>query len=913
MSMKKLSFFSVIVALTFMFSACNKNAPDQNDDGGVDLKKAVETGFDGKLYTYGNITPPTYNSYGSDRFNNGEAWDLTFDLGKGHGQKYEIQPPALGKNQGLVRVWRLGNGNGPCFITFYKGISDYKCYNLAVRYAGGNNGNSGNGANGSGSTNLAWEFHTRGYDQLIMDGTFGDYLVSQHLNTTEDAAGNIWLPTSEGNIILSKKGEYITFRLDYPLMVNVDNPWFAEDGEGPSTDGEVKYGEDGVQLPKNVWNSEVMNPGDTHIAQINWGGPNANCGKLAKRKVIFTYPDPDTCDPIVVEDGVDNFFEVECDEVFEFPKFLEAGKNMGWLKADGTYDMDILKDIFNIVDCKLITDGNGNPIWVECGSKDPFDFDSKVPCEDVPLFLKPLVNCTNCEPVIVWLHPGDYTGREITPETWDGCVCFGEWLNENFTADYADALWPNRNCKFAKFAGWGYTIEDHGTMIGDEDCIPIIKTEGDKKSILIWALWDEDCCPEYTVVFTSEFNDPVDYTFDCTEVFDGCFGQWVNTRDFQWKANNALCPTGRIKGWKFLNGVEVNNQDFCDVKNLIVDGKIEIEAIWECLSCTNPTLTNPIDVIFLLDYSASMNVTTDNVDKLAEMKKAALQSIGDIFDIAIETQIQHRVAVVVYGNDCRWRITNTNGSKWANNATTDPLSNNLDIWMTSYDKNIFDNNTTYRYYPFTANQNTNIMSGMNTARQILAGRETKNASVIILMTDGQPTFYYESFNDPLRTGGIVGTSTPTPGLLYSSQSGVSNVQAVYYTIKNIEAVKNAFNDLEIYTIGFELDKVGSNATGINNVPAIQGTQAAQIAFAHATIDPIQRRLDADVIKGFDFTVGNRTTNLYGHLTSIWNNNPIKMCYLPYDKDALYQSFAEISSNIFGGCSYVCRNCPTQTP
>ena len=593
----------LVVALTFAFGACNKDVPDQIfDEGlGADAKKAVETGFDGGLYTYGNITPPTYNSYGSDRFNNGEAWDLAFDLGKGHGKKYETKPPALGENPGYVRVWRLGNGNGPCFITFYLGISEYKCYNLAVRYAGGNNGNSGNGANGSGSTNLAWEFHTEGFDELILAGTFDDYLVVEKV---------------EGNIIVSKQGEYITFRLDYPLMKNVDNPWFPEDGEQP------KEGTDGVQLPQNVWNSEVMNPGNTHIAQINWGGPNAACGPVKFLTVTYL----DWCGKVV------DVFDVEAGK--EFNHTIVAGYAIGWWTCNDK-------------------DQTGGNCWSEQGFMDAFGFKFKNGSPNVVskirweikgedgtildltdpdnigavtqnLFITPYpdnVESTDpdCNPIclekyVVYLHPGhpgpNGEQREIFTVEWDACTypCFVTWLNENYKEQWVKEKWDNRDCKYANFAGWGYTHGNSDPLRNDVvvDCDPIFRLEGSNHNILLWALWDENCCDEIEVSFQVD-GVPV----EDAQIFKVCPGECIFSKITAPASDvfENLKPNCFLTGWMYN---EKNLTAYnCNSDLVPNNGKIVFEAVYCCQIPVrfknDPAFGND----FMLDYYNKCDLNID--------------------------------------------------------------------------------------------------------------------------------------------------------------------------------------------------------------------------------------------------------------------------------------------------------------
>ena len=566
--MKNVKIFSVAVALTFAFSACNRDLP--NDDGlDMSSKLAVATGFVGELYQYGNITPPTYNSFGSNRFNNGEAWDLNK----------------------TVRIWRPkdnpagnGNGNGPCFITFYKGVSDESsCYGLAVRYAGGNNGNSGNGASGSGSTNLAWNFNTIEIDSYIDDpnafvADTKDYLVA---------------------LEFSKEGEYITFRLDYPLKVNVDNPWYNEDGEVPSTEGgELEYGEDGEQLRYNVWNTEVMNPGDTHIAQINWGGPTSYCERIFYYTVTYL----DWCDKVVGE------FSVVAGSKFNHT--IVAGYAIGWWTDNGL-------------------DQTGGSFWSEQGFMDAFHFEFKsgYKAGDVrnirweikdadgnfikdktdpdliyvkeDLLITPYadaVQSTNpeCNPPCATYKVGFDSGdgqaqwAEIEIPICDG-ECFGD-LIQQYTPETPSFKWNKYN-EGCTFIGWALMGDDDAVVITEDDYCDQLPPEDTNHSGYIVLQAQYDCCTTYDVVFTDEFGQTQTELYDaCIET---CFGDWVNkdeyTADmFKWTGQGKC----QFLYWEY-NGVKVEDEGkACHVLPVAEDGKIYLKAKYNC----------PLSVVGCMDF-----------------------------------------------------------------------------------------------------------------------------------------------------------------------------------------------------------------------------------------------------------------------------------------------------------------------
>jgi len=130
--MKKLSFFSVIVALTFMFGACNKSVSDQIEDEGltVGTKSFVwadspTKGYKAYLYSYGQVTASDFAHFesGGTQFNNGTDF------------------PVPGTN-GSITLSRYDNGNGPVYIHFspdaLKLLKDGEdCdYSIGVRFKG---------------------------------------------------------------------------------------------------------------------------------------------------------------------------------------------------------------------------------------------------------------------------------------------------------------------------------------------------------------------------------------------------------------------------------------------------------------------------------------------------------------------------------------------------------------------------------------------------------------------------------------------------------------------------------------------------------------------------------------------------------------------------------------------------------
>ena len=201
------------------------------------------------------------------------------------------------------------------------------------------------------------------------------------------------------------------------------------------------------------------------------------------------------------------------------------------------------------------------------------------------------------------------------------------------------------------------------------------------------------------------------------------------------------------------------------------------------------------DVVFVLDYSASMN---SPASKLRDMKDAAVSAINQI--VANNTSTYYnRVAVVGYHSSASTVLN------WKSNSTP--------ITASTLDK--------------ATDSRTNTMTGMYQAYNLLNTRTGDFASrpaIIILMSDGQPNGYYSNWNS---------STLAFSGSVTNVSSGQdANAASVSTTIKYIKAVKDAmagsitvagesFPKLEIFSVGFDID----------------GFSAQQTAYAYAVLNP----------------------------------------------------------------------------
>ena len=242
------------------------------------------------------------------------------------------------------------------------------------------------------------------------------------------------------------------------------------------------------------------------------------------------------------------------------------------------------------------------------------------------------------------------------------------------------------------------------------------------------------------------------------------------------------------------------------------DGVFEISLKAEGKDFDKVTHTvTGLDVVFVLDYSSSMGNDSGST-KFANMKAAATQAINKILSENANSPGLNRVAVVSYNTTASKRLPDSNVTGTGG-------------WLTgsSMGTAVLPSRGT------GATDYTNIMAGSNVAYQILDNRADKSRSpVIILMTDGQPNYYYTNTTNHTSPGTATRTNT----------SGYTNENAVYYTIRNLVDIKSNITDLQLITIGFDLDNVSSSSTNANrNTDTATNGLPVQRAFAYATINP----------------------------------------------------------------------------
>ena len=135
------------------------------------------------------------------------------------------------------------------------------------------------------------------------------------------------------------------------------------------------------------------------------------------------------------------------------------------------------------------------------------------------------------------------------------------------------------------------------------------------------------------------------------------------------------------------------------------------------------TDTDKTDVVIVLDRSSSMNGT-----KMSNTKSAAKDLIDSIINDS--TKNKFRAAIVTYGSGL---LSNYTSSALTNDANTlKGIINNIP--------------NTYN------NQGTNVHAGLVKAQSLLSLSQAGTKKIVILLTDGIPTFYVGTDNDTCGNG-----------------------------------------------------------------------------------------------------------------------------------------------------------------
>ncbi len=179
------------------------------------------------------------------------------------------------------------------------------------------------------------------------------------------------------------------------------------------------------------------------------------------------------------------------------------------------------------------------------------------------------------------------------------------------------------------------------------------------------------------------------------------------------------------------------------------------------------------DVVLVLDRSSSMNGTP------MENTKTAAKDLIELL-ITDKTKAKTRAAIVTYGSNL---LTSYTSNSLTNDVTT--LKDTINSIPSSIN-----------------NEGTNVHAGLLKAEELLRSSGTDTQKIIILLSDGEPTFYLGSNNKLCGFG---------RSDWYDDSRGCKNKPS---TVANAEATTIKSSGTKIYTVGFTS---GADMTFLGNI------------------------------------------------------------------------------------------------
>lgn len=162
------------------------------------------------------------------------------------------------------------------------------------------------------------------------------------------------------------------------------------------------------------------------------------------------------------------------------------------------------------------------------------------------------------------------------------------------------------------------------------------------------------------------------------------------------------------------------------------DGTVDVTfSVQNKQTSSTTQQTNATDVVFVLDTSGSMESTFSSVKTSAGNFAEALVSSKENADKNI------RIGVVAFAKEGWTKVSLTN--PWKNGSTV--------VSESAFNTNVNNIKSSINAIPLQDNNNyggTNIQAGIHTAASMLASSPAKTNKIIILLSDGVPTYSYKA-------------------------------------------------------------------------------------------------------------------------------------------------------------------------
>ena len=192
-----------------------------------------------------------------------------------------------------------------------------------------------------------------------------------------------------------------------------------------------------------------------------------------------------------------------------------------------------------------------------------------------------------------------------------------------------------------------------------------------------------------------------------------------------------------------------------------------------------------VDVVLVIDNSNSMHDTKYGGKTLANItEEAANAFIDGVLTATNNSTGNVRVAVVQYGTYAR--AYQFAGSNWTNNWRSDLSVDGSIVYTTdnAKAKTAADKATTQ--FGNNGDGGTNTEGGFLMTTKVVSAKRSDAESIVVFMTDGMPTFRYDSDGDAARDGNFW-----INGGLYTSKNELNEA---------ISAAQNLGSNSEIYTV-----------------------------------------------------------------------------------------------------------------